>query len=185
MDFNLVNLAITVQTGDAIQLSLRLPLMGYEFADACRNICCRCPEKVCGSCSGRNSCDWNLVFGQELSTDPSALKRFQKPPLPFMFTFPSQPDLADIMTEIECGLVVIGHAISCLDMLLDGFKAILLSLASELLMIGTRDYQGIVHPLGDECGINFRDNLIVLSSLDLLEKRIWMDTALHIQLHFG
>jgi hypothetical protein len=99
-----------------------------------------------------------------------------------MFTFPSLQDLSDRAAEIECGLVVIGQAISYLDMLLDGFKDILLPLDAEVLLVGTRDYQGIVHPIGGVSGINCPDNLVVLSCQDLLENRIWMDSTLHIQL---
>jgi hypothetical protein len=99
-----------------------------------------------------------------------------------MFTFPSLHDLTDKTTEIECGLVVIGHAIPCLDMLLDGFKAILLPLAAELLLVGTRDYQGNLHSMGEVRGRNLPDNLVVLSSIDLMENRIWPDTTLHVQL---
>jgi hypothetical protein len=182
MDFNLVHLAITVRTDDAFQLSICLPLQGNEFAAACRKNTCRWPARDCTSCSRHESCDWNLVFGQTLSADPSALKRFQKPPLPFMFTFPSPHAPVDRATEIECGLVVIGQAIPCLDMLLEGFRDILLPLAAEILLIGTRDYQGTVHPLGEGTGINCPENLVVLSIHDVLENRIWMDTCLHIRL---
>jgi hypothetical protein len=182
MDFNLVNLSITVRTDDAFQLCLRLPLLGNEFAAACRKNSCRWPERACGSCSRQESCSWNLVFGQNLTSDPSALKRFQKPPLPFMFTFPSINDLVGRTTEIECGMVVIGQAIPSLELLLEGFKEILLPLAAEVLLVGTRDYQGLVHPLGDEMGINYPENLVVLSINDLSDNRICPDSCLHIQL---
>jgi len=182
MDFNLVHLAITVRPDDVFQLCLRLPLLGNEFAAACRINSCRWPERACGSCSRRDSCPWNLVFGQNLSSDPSALKRFQKPPLPFTFTFPSPSDPANSASEIECGLVVIGHAIPCLDLLLEGFREILLPLAAEVLLVGTRDYQGIVHPLGDGMGVNYPDNLVVLSIKDVLDNRIWTDSCLQIRL---
>jgi hypothetical protein len=182
MDFNLVHLAITVRTDDAVQLCHRLPLLGNKFAAACRINCCRWPERACCSCPRQESCSWNLVFGQNLSSDPSALKRFQKPPLPFMFTFPAPHEPADGETEIECGLVVIGQAIASLDLLLEGFREILLPLAAEVLLVGTRDYQGIVHPLGDGTGINCPGNLVVLSSKDVLENRIWMGSCLHIRL---
>jgi len=182
MDFNLVHLAITVRTDDAVQLCLLLPLLGNEFAAACRINCCRWPERACGSCSRQESCSWNLVFGQNLSADPSALKRFQKPPLPFMFTFPSMHGPADGATEIECGLVVIGQAIPCLDLLLEGFREILLPLSAEVLQVGTRDYQGIVHPLGDGTGVNCPENLVVLSINDVLDNRIWTGSCLQIRL---
>jgi hypothetical protein len=130
----------------------------------------------------QDSCAWDLVFGQRLSADPSAVRRFQKPPLPFMFTFPSRQDSADMPTDIECGLVVVGQAIPCLDMLLEGFSDILLPLAAEVLQIGTRDYQGVVQPLGDGSGINCPENLAVLSSDDLLGNRIWAESCLQIKL---
>lgn len=99
-----------------------------------------------------------------------------------MFTFPSPHDLADRATEIECGMVVIGQAIPCLDLLLEGFKETLSPLAAEVRLVGTRDYQGIIHPLGDGMGINYPENLVVLSSNDLLDNRVWTDSRLHIQL---
>lgn len=182
MNFNLVNLAITVRTDDAFQLCLCLPLLGNEFAAACRKDSCRWPERVCDTCSRQESCAWNLVFGQRLSADPSAVRRFQKPSLPFVFTFPSSQELAASATEIECGLVLIGQAIPCLEMLLEGFKEILLPLAAEVILVGTRDYQGIVQPIGDGGGINRPENLVVLSSDDLLENRVWTDDCLHLRL---
>lgn len=99
-----------------------------------------------------------------------------------MFTFPSPHDLADRATEIECGMLVIGQAIPCLDLLLEGFKETLSPLAAEVRLVGTRDYQGIIHPLGDGMGINYPENLVVLSSNDLLDNRVWTDSRLHIQL---
>ena len=99
-----------------------------------------------------------------------------------MFTFPSPHDPAGGSNEFECGLVVIGQAIPCLDMLLEGFSDILSPFAAEVLQVATRDYQGNIHPLGDGSGINCPENLVVLSSSDLLENRIWTDSDLHIRL---
>lgn len=182
MDFNLVHLAITVRSADTVQLCQRLPLTGSEFAAACRKHCCLYPGKPCRSCPCQDSCAWSLVFGQQLSSDPSALRRFQKPPLPFMFTFPAPPGPADIATGLECGLVVIGQAIPCLDLLLEGFNELLSTFAAEVLQVATRDYQGTTHPLGDGSGISHPENLVVLSSHDLLENRIWTGSHLRIRL---
>jgi hypothetical protein len=182
MEFNLVDIAITVRSGDAFQLCLRLPLLGKAFAAACRENSCLCPESVCESCSRQDVCAWNHVFGQNLSSDLSAVKRFQKPSLPFVFTFPSRHDLAETASEIECRLVVVGRAIHSLDMLLEGFADILKSLDADITLVGTRDYQGNAHPLGDGCGIKYPQNLVVLSSTYLAENRIWTGTTLHIRL---
>jgi hypothetical protein len=182
MNFNLINLVITVRTDDAFQLCHCLPLLGNEFAAACRKISCLTTARDCDSCSRQASCAWNLVFGQKLSTDPSALKRFQKPSLPFIFTFPSRQSLPDKPTEIECGLVVIGTAIQGLEMLLEGFNEILFPLAAEILLVGTRDYQDTVHLLAKGSGINCSENLIVLSSKDLLGNCCWTGSCIRIQL---
>jgi hypothetical protein len=89
---------------------------------------------------------------------------------------------AEGVTEIECGLVVIGRAIPCLDLLLEGFREILLPMNAEVLLIGTRDYQGIVHPLGDGTGVNHPENLVVLSIKDVLDNRVWTGACLQIRL---
>lgn len=182
MNFNLVNLSLTIRSADARQLIDRLPLLGNEFAAVCRQDSCRWPERECDTCPMRESCDWHLVFGQSLTSDPSALKRFQKPPLPFMFRFPFRQETVERSTEIECGLVVIGQAIACLDLLLDGFRKILDSLGSTLVQAGTRDYQGIIHPLVDVRGVNYPENLVVMSINDLLESRILTEACLQIRL---
>jgi hypothetical protein len=182
MDFNLVQLAITVRTDDARQLCLSLPLMGSGFTAACRKNHCRWPDRSCASCSRLGACPWDLVFGQRLSSDPSAVKRFQKPPLPFVFSFPSPSALAEAATEFECGLVVIGLALPCLEMLVEGFGEMLSQLSAEVVQVGTRDVQGCVHVLGDGCMVNSPENLVVMSSHDLFESRICSDTTLHIRL---
>ena len=34
---------------------------------------------------------WEATFGQQLSPDPEAVRRYQKPPLPFVFDLPALP----------------------------------------------------------------------------------------------
>lgn len=50
-----------------------------------------CTSDDCGRCVPRDGCPYRLVFAQELSADPAAVKRHQKPPLPFAFSFPVLP----------------------------------------------------------------------------------------------
>ena len=182
MDFNLVNLSITIRSADARQLIDRLPLLGNEFAAACRQDSCRWPERECDPCPMRESCDWQLVFGQRLTSDPSALKRFQKPPLPFMFRFPFRQEPAENFSEIKCGLLVIGRAIACLELLLAGFRKILEPLGATVVQVGTRDYQGTIHPLVDILGVNYPENLVVMSINDLLESCVLTKSCLQIRL---
>ena len=41
-----------------------------------------------GGCTAGDECPCRQVFSRELATDPDALRRFQKPPLPFAFRLP-------------------------------------------------------------------------------------------------
>ncbi|MBC8018389.1 MAG: CRISPR system precrRNA processing endoribonuclease RAMP protein Cas6 [Verrucomicrobia bacterium] len=191
MGFNLVNLAITVRADDVSRLRFCLPLLGKEYAAACRSLSCHRPERTCETCSAQESCGWYLVFGQKLTPDPAALKRHQKPPLPFVFSFPMLEGYSDAHKEIECGLVVIGQAIPHLGMLLDGFTELLSGglspFPAEVIQIACRDYQGFVqHVSGDHgfarSGNLAPENLLIASTEGLLESRTWGGSDLHIRL---
>ena len=52
------------------------------------------------------------IFGQSLSPDPAAVKRFQKPPLPFAFDIPLIPPYNGKPVEIEIGLSLAGTALN-------------------------------------------------------------------------
>jgi hypothetical protein len=186
MEFNLVQLAITVRTADAASLALWLPQMGSGYSAACRSLVCRNPDRPCASCSRQDSCPWHLVFGQKLAVDPSELKRHQKPPLPFMFSFPAGSTPSGGHAELSCGLVVVGCAIPHLGMLLDGFTELLACDASpvsgQVTSMGTRDYQGLIHPLGDMHAIGHPHNLTVLSAAGLLEACPWGCSELNIRM---
>lgn len=187
MDFNLVNLQITVRTANPRLLSLRLAGQGSGLAAACRVIACHRPTAVCERCPEQGVCHWYSVFGQGLSADPAALKRHQKPPLPFAFSFPL-PDGADSsLSTLECGLVVIGRAISCLDMLLESFGVLLEEdpclESGEIIRVASLDYQEECRIVGNSARISQPENLAVLSAFGLLESRPWGCSRLELQLH--
>ena len=191
MGFNLVNLAITLRTDDASRLSCRLPLMGKEYAAACRSLSCHMLEPACETCPMQETCGWYLVFGQKLTSDPAALKRHQKPPLPFVFSFPMLEVFSEDQKVIVCSLVVIGHAIPFIEMLLNGFAELLsgglYQVPAEIIQIACRDYQDTVQctSVDTECirsGNLVPENLVIVSTEGLLESRIWSSTELHIRL---
>lgn len=186
MEFNLVNLVITVQTDSADRLQRFLATLGKEYSEVFRNIVCRWPARVCDLCSCRESCAWFLVFGQELAVDPVALKRHQKPPLPFMFSFPIINPSVENNMVLKCGLVVIGRAIHHLDVFVEAFAEFMTSDAcpvrTEVIRVASRDYQGTERPLGSGSGILRSDDLVVLSAEGLLESRPWECNGLGIRL---
>lgn len=187
MGFNLVNLAITVRSDDVSFLKRRLPLLAAEYAASCRNLSCHWPLRACGTCSAQEKCAWYLVFGQKLASDPAALKRYQKPPLPFAFSFPQLDGSSELNAEIVCGLVVIGHAIPHLEMLLDGFADLLSvcvsPVSAEIAQVACRDYQGSIVANGCIRSRNLvPHNLLIASSEGLVESRTWGNSELHIRL---
>lgn len=191
MGFNLVSLAITLRTDNPVRLKNSLPLLGKDYASACRSLSCRWLERSCATCSSQEVCGWNLLFGQKLTSDPAALKRHQKPPLPFVFSFPMLDLISDADKEIVCGLVVIGPAISHLEMLLNGFAELLLcgssQLTAEIVNIACRDYQGSVQSSALAAGLVRSgkltpDNLLIASTEGLLESRTWNNSDLKLRL---
>jgi len=73
-----------------------------------------------GECSGGADCPCRATFAQELSADPSAVRRYQKPPLPFAFGIPvlSCPE----REEYELSLVIVGDATRNLELYLKSIR---------------------------------------------------------------
>jgi hypothetical protein len=71
-------------------------------------------------CHAGADCPCRSTFGQALSTDPSALRRYQKPPLPFAFSIPvlSCRDTE----EYELALVIVGDATRHLELYLKSMQ---------------------------------------------------------------
>src|SRR6185369_1610372 len=88
-----------------------------------------------GSCSGSPDCPCRMIFDQNLTPDPSALRRYQKPPLPFAFRIPILPGKSVKGTSVELSLVIAGEAISHLDLFLDAVRN----------LIGSSERMGLWH----------------------------------------
>ncbi len=72
------------------------------------------------TCTADIDCPCRYVFDQKLATDPAALRRYQKPPLPFAFKIPLLTEELSIGDEVELTLVIVGEAIRHLDLFVDG-----------------------------------------------------------------
>lgn len=65
-----------------------------------------------GGCGAGCGCPCRRVFAQELAADPTALRRYQKPPLPFAFSLqPAAPGGGE-----DLGLLLFGTAVTHLDL---------------------------------------------------------------------
>lgn len=69
-----------------------------------------CSDGECKRCDRHDECPYFLVFGQQLSSDPAAVKRHQKPPLPFAFAFPVFPGMPNAGLDYDIRLTLVGNA---------------------------------------------------------------------------
>lgn len=186
MECNFIDLELHLHTSNRAKLAASLHALGGCYAGLCRCAACPIPDSDCHACSLSLTCDWHRVFGQALSVDPEALRRHQKPPLPFVFSFPLPGEAPESSGILVCGLVVIGCAVSSLGMLLDGFKRFLSDNAghgrAELVQLFSRDYQGTAIPLvrGEQPSAD--ENLTVLSLRGIMESHAWNSRQIVINL---
>jgi hypothetical protein len=69
-----------------------------------------------GECGGGADCPCRATFAQALSADPAALRRYQKPPLPFAFKIPQL--ISPEKGEYELSLTIVGDATGNLELYL-------------------------------------------------------------------
>jgi hypothetical protein len=109
---------------------------------ACRNgfdaafrraLSCRRPE--CAGCAASETCPYPLNFGQQVARDPEAVKRHQKPPLPFVFRFPALFPLPNGGASFECSLTLFGSALQHLSYFLDAVRLMLDGLQATLTLV--------------------------------------------------
>ena len=127
-----------------------------------------CPGNV-GLPSGPCQCPYHQTFSQFLSTDPAAVKRYQKPSLPFVFQIPVLPPFPNRDRSLELELVLTGKAINYLSVYVNAvtlmFRNLRLcnQLSVSLEKIESSDYGGKRSLLlGDEVN-GYRGNLATLS----------------------
>lgn len=182
MDFNLIDLELRIESDNSTACCDLMLLLRREFAHVCRAGVCRWLLRDCGTCSSKITCSWYTVFGQELSQDPEALRRHQKPPLPYAFSFSNLEGLPAGPACSECRLVVIGRAIPHLGMLLKAVEQICCG-RFEIVQAAFRDYQGTRQYFNVAGGCtSVEEHLVVLSAGGIMESRPWESSELEIRL---
>lgn len=97
-----------------------------------------CRRLDCPGCLSIGSCPYPANFGQRIARDPEAVRRHQKPPLPFVFRFPILPPAPNRGSTLECSLTLMGSAVqdaSCyiaaVGLLLEGLPAVRVRVEAE------------------------------------------------------
>lgn len=144
-----------------------------------RRAACRAGDR-CTTCSGATGCPVPYLFSQELSVDPAGVKRHQKPPLPFAFSFPLLPSLPNRGAQFSFELTLVGAAVQHLALFVAALPFLLGdgslpgkgALALEnIVSIG---YYGEEQPLAWDAGTGaLRTPPMLLTLTELLATRGW------------
>jgi hypothetical protein len=103
-------------------------------------------SEVSNNISNKNA--FKDVFGQTLSTDPTALRRFQKPPLPFAFHIPVLPK-NKMKSKTSISLSIAGTALNHVPIFISAVKNALNSIAvSQSFQLDISGCYSVVSPEG-------------------------------------
>jgi len=144
-----------------------------RFRDVFRKMVC-VSSGDCHVCAEHGSCPFQDIFGQGLAVDPEALKRHQKPPLPFVFHLPLVDCRNALNRDIEIGLVIIGSAMGHLPLLCDAVKKLFTQEPeagipfAEIVGLESEGCSGSRFPVGYESGSVALEGLSTISAEDLL-----------------
>lgn len=109
MDLLFAKLIVTLRADAAIGDPYTLFSLKSDFAQSFRKAACHADGR-CESCRSTPECPYHATFAQELTSDPAALKRHQKPSLPFVFQPPVLPISCAKGSNVELVLVLFGSA---------------------------------------------------------------------------
>lgn len=111
MDFNLTRLRFTIRQEVDTPGPYSLFSIRNEYATHYQRTVC-VADGLCYSCLDRGKCPYPANFAQDLAVDPYALKRHQKPSLPFVFDLPLLLPTAHKGETFEIVLTLFGTAIN-------------------------------------------------------------------------
>jgi hypothetical protein len=171
MDFSLVRLAVTLETGRPPTAATPLPAVRTVFHEAFRRAAgCWLPGNR--PCAAGPDCPCRPTFAQALSSDPEAVRRYQKPPLPFVFTLPLDPAAPVVGQRLELTLTLVGTAVNHLETYLAAL-AILAELQAPAGVRATLGEVASLDPAGNRSLLRERggqlhlDRLVITAASDL------------------
>lgn len=110
MELHYVKLFFTFQLESPSVDPFALFAIRADFDHAFRRVL-SCRRLDCNGCLSLRNCPYPANFGQAIAKDPEAVRRHQKPPLPFVFQFPVLPAPASRGAAFDCALTLFGSAV--------------------------------------------------------------------------
>jgi hypothetical protein len=176
VEFNFLKLVFTLTLEANIDDPYLLFAIRTGFAGIFRRVA-GCDRASCVKCPQATECPYQQIFSQAMHSDPSAIKGYQKPPLPFAFHLPLLPKAPNMGSGCEIGLTLVGLAVNHVVHFLDAVGFMFSHQDSpwtevaSVVKIETVDYLGnraIVSQNGSRAAL---DRFFVLS-LEGLERSI-------------
>jgi len=162
VELNYVTLIFTFTLKGNVPDPYALFAMRGAFEEAFREtVGCRRGE--CRGCAS-GDCPFAATFSQALTRDPEALRRHQKPPLPFVFRMPVLPPLPNREARGECALTLFGSALHHFDSFLGAATLLLARVPAEVQLVELLSPGGGRSPLS--CAAAPDNPLPLLSALD-------------------
>jgi hypothetical protein len=149
LDFSFVHLRFIIHTRDISSLVSYLYRSGPDFAEAFRRLVCRRTALECSSSPGCTDCPYRDLFSQQLGADPTAVRCHQKPPLPFIFSFPACGDASKQANDFTCTLILVGKAFNHTAEFISAFRSLLAKghkagqfAETAVFLVESLDFQG-------------------------------------------
>lgn len=143
MDIAFVRLVISLRMEAEVADPFALFAIKSDFEEAFLQAA-PCRSRGEGSCRDAIGCPYHHAFAQELSHDPAALKRFQKPSVPFVFDFPILPSSPVRGKRVDIGLTLVGNATHFIPFYLAALRLLLRrgGIPAAIVGVDSLDYGG-------------------------------------------
>jgi hypothetical protein len=180
VEFNFLKLVFTLALAEDIDDPYILFGIRNDFARIFRRAT-GCDRAGCEKCPQAADCSYQQIFSQAMHSDPSAIKRFQKPPLPFVFDPPLLPPVPNRGSGCEIGLTLAGLAVNHVLHFLDavgfmfGHQESRWTEVANVVKIESVDYLGNRAIISRNGGKAALDRFFILSK-DGLEKSAFLST---------
>ncbi|MDD2580967.1 MAG: CRISPR system precrRNA processing endoribonuclease RAMP protein Cas6 [Desulfuromonadaceae bacterium] len=180
MDLDFVRIECEVGSDIPAQLTASLYDSLRNFELHFKALCCLNQQEPCTSCNLHAGCPYQIVFGQELSSDPEIVRLHQKPSLPFSLYING---IDGNTTSCIVGMVVIGRAVNYIGFfhtallrMVEAAVYTVLPPAKVSLRSYSLDYQGVRHEITHAASLP--ESVILLSGLHILQNTVHSDSVI-------
>ncbi len=173
-DFVISKLLITLRLNADFPDPYALFGIREEFMQAFRTTVCR-SDGQCEMCGANKDCPYHITFSQALADDKDAVKRHQKPPLPFVFDLPLLPSLPNKGCDVEIGLALAGNSINYVAQYVEAvrtlfsMRSVARKVTGKIIRVESQGCSDARNCIMKDGGNVSLDHVATISGRDLLE----------------